>query len=397
MRADEMDGLGTLIGRIYEAALDSRRWDEFLLAFAARMRSQAALIWGHDFSDRSAEFDGSAGIISSIQGIDPAALQTFSEYYSQLNVWMDDPTRHNAGQVVTSSSLYPDDQLKRSEYYNDWLKPQDFFYSSAAIVEKRDDLSLNLTLIRSEQDGGYDAEETRLIAALMPHLQAAFTLHRRLYRLDALSHSSMGVLESSPFGVVLLDERAQVLHANSLAHELAKRSGLLRLGADDSIRASYSQDDARLQRHLHLATHTGSGKAGASGGALRLRSVDGKQLDLMIAPLPSWASPFGERSAAALFISDPRAQVGSLSLLLHTLYGMTPAEARLTEALANGLTPQEYAERQQLSVHTVRSQFKSAAAKAGTTRQADLVRIVLTGPAVLRWSALQPGKQLQGD
>lgn len=392
-----MEGLGALIGSIYEAALDSRRWDAFLAGFAARLGSQAAVIWAHDFSDRSAEFDGTSGVISNIHGIDPAALDTFSDYYSQLNVWMDDPQLHNGGQVVTSSSLYPDDQLKRSEYYNDWLRPQDFFYSSAAIVEKRDDRSLNVTLMRSEKGGVYDEQELQLIAALMPHLQAAFTLHRRLYRLDALSQSSIAVLEASPFGIVLLDEHAQVLHANTLAHDLTKRSGLLRLGAGDSIRATYASDEARLQRSLHLAVHTGAGHSGESGGALRLRGVDGRRLDLMIAPLPSWASPFGARSAAALFISDPQASVGSLTQLLRTLYGMTPAEARLTEALANGLSPQEYAERQQLSLHTVRSQFKAAAAKAGTSRQADLVRIVLTGPAVLRWAAVNPGHRLEGD
>lgn len=38
-----------------------------------------------------------------------------------------------------------------------------------------------------------------------------------------------------------------------------------------------------------------------------------------------------------------------------------------------------------LAIHTVRSQFKSAAAKVGVSRQADLVRVVLLGPAMLRW------------
>ncbi|WP_372876966.1 helix-turn-helix transcriptional regulator [Pseudomonas sp.] len=384
MGISEPAGLGSLIGSIYEAALDSQRWDAFLAGFSARLRSHAAIIWAHDFSDRSAEIEGAAGVISNVHGIDPVALGSFADYYSERNVWTEDPRLHRGGQVVTSSSLYPDNQLKRSEYYNDWLRHQDFFYSSAAIVEKRDDRSLNVTLLRSEAAGGYTEQETRIIAALMPHLQAAFALHRRLYRLDALSQSSISVLEASPFGVVLLDERAQVLHANTLAHSLAKSSGLLHLGMSGSIRATYAAQDARLQLRLHHAVQTGEGNIGDSGGALRLRGLGGAQLDLIITPLPSWTSPFGERSAAAAFFSDPKATIGSLAQMLRSLYGMTPAEARLTEALVNGLTPQEYAERQQISLHTVRAQFKSAAARVGTTRQADLVRIVLTGPAVLR-------------
>lgn len=378
--------LGGLIGSIYEAALDSSRWDAFLANFSARLRTQSALIWAHDFSDQSVELQSLGGTISTSHGFDPAALATFADYYSQTNVWMEDPLKHQSGQVVTSSSLYPDSQLKKTEYYNDWLRPQGFFYSSAAVVHKQDDRSFNVTLIRSENAGGYTDEEHRIIAALIPHLQAAFVLHRRLYQLDALSQTSINVLETSPFGVVLLDEKGGVLHANTLAHELAKSAGLLRFGAQGQLRATYAADDARLQRHLHFAVRTGDGaEVGDSGGTLRLRHVDGSRLDLVVTPLPSWASPFGERSAAAVFISNPQATIGSLAQMLGSLYGMTPAEARLTEALVNGLTPQEYAQRQQLSLHTVRAQFKSAAAKAGTSRQADLVRVVLTGPAVLRW------------
>lgn len=386
MSIAEPAGLGGLIGNIYEAALDSTRWDTFLAGFAQNLRSHCALIWAHDFSNGTSQVEGASGIISTSHGIDPAALKSFADYYSQKNVWTEDPLLHQEGRVVNSSSLYPEQRLKHTEYYNDWLRHQDFFYSAAAIVEKRDDRSLNVTLVRSESAGGYTEQELHLIRLLMPHLQAAFTLHRRLHRLDALSQSSISVLETSSFGIVLLDERCQVLHANTLAHERAKDSGLLRFGAQDSIKATYSSDDARLQRRLLHAVRTGAGADGDSGGALRLRGLDGSQLDLIVTPLPSWSSPFGERSAAAIFISNPLATIGSLGQMLANLYGMTPAEARLTEALVNGLSPQEYAERQQVSLHTVRAQFKSAAAKAGTSRQAELVRVILTGPAVLRWN-----------
>ncbi|RYY71843.1 MAG: helix-turn-helix transcriptional regulator [Comamonadaceae bacterium] len=63
---------------------------------------------------------------------------------------------------------------------------------------------------------------------------------------------------------------------------------------------------------------------------------------------------------------------------------MTVAEAKVTEALVNGKTPNEYADAQGLTMNTVRTQIKAAAVKAGASRQADLVRIVLTGPGVLR-------------
>lgn len=379
----EQDDVGTLIGSIYEAALDSTRWNDFLVQFSARLNSSAALIWGNDFSDRSVDIHGNSGSISTYHGFDPAAMETFAAYYCQRNVWTEDPLLHKEGFVVTSSGLYPDADLKHTEYYNDWLRPQDLFYSSAAIVSKRDDRSLNVTLVRSQNAGTYTPNELKVINSLMPHLQAAFALHRRLHRLEALNHATTGALEASPFGVILLDERTHILHANSLAQRLAKQSGLLRFGNNNSLHAVSYSDNATLQHCLHGAVMTGKNRSGGSGGALRLKGSGDSHLDLVTVPLPGWASPFGEHSAAAVFISNPKTTISSLSDRLKSLYGMTPAEAKLTEALVRGLTPQEYAERQQLSLHTVRAQFKTAASKAGTNRQADLVRIVLTGPAVL--------------
>lgn len=383
-------GFETLIGKIYEAALAPHLWPAFLAAFATQFNSPSSMLWAIDFKRHSVEIDAGSNDLAAFHGLDPAAMASFASYYAQRNVWIENPVLHQEGRVVVSSALFPDGQLKKTEYYNDWLRPQDLFYSSAAVVEKRNDRSFNVTLARSEHAGPYTPQELAGIAQLMPHLQAAIALHRRLHRLEALSQASIGALETIPFGIVLLDERGLILHANTAALALASDTRLLHPMAGSALHAKNSADDAILQRHLHGAIQTGKRKSGGAGGAVRLRGVDGLELQVLVVPLPAWSSPFGERSTAAVFLSDPRKLIGSLVGMLRELYGMTPAEARLTEAMVNGLTPQEFADRQQISLHTVRSQFKAAAARVGTTRQADLVRIVLTGPAVLRWGATQP-------
>ncbi|MEG1325379.1 MAG: hypothetical protein RSD99_10850 [Janthinobacterium sp.] len=125
---------------------------------------------------------------------------------------------------------------------------------------------------------------------------------------------------------------------------------------------------------LHEAAQTGTTEAGGHGGVLKLHGLTGEQLRQRITPLPSWHSPFGSTSAIAVFLSDSSDLITSL--------------ARLTEALVNGYSLQDYAERQRISIHTARTQIKSATAKAGAQRQVDLVRIVLTGPAVLQRNPL---------
>lgn len=388
---ETLGGKAALVASIYEAALDARRWGDFLDHFSVAMGSPASMIWAQDFGNNSVDVDGHTGAITADRGIDPAAMATFSSYYSQRNVWLEDQNLHQSGSVVIGSQLFPDAHLGRTEWYADWLRPQDLFHTSAAVVERRHDQTFNVTAVRSKAAGNYAPHELQLLADLMPHLQSAFALHRRLHRLDALGQASMALLEGLPMGVVLLDEYACILHANKNAHSLARTSGVLNFAEGDQLRAVSASVDQALQRAFAEAVRTGVGKPAGAGGAFHLDGLDGVRLQVLVVPLPRWNSPFGEHAAAAVFINDPRATTRSLEGAMRSVYGLTSAEARLAQALVNGLTPGEYAHQSGLSVHTVRTQFRSAAAKVGVGRQADFVRVILTGPAMLQWQRAGPG------
>ncbi len=62
--------------------------------------------------------------------------------------------------------------------------------------------------------------------------------------------------------------------------------------------------------------------------------------------------------------------------LLNMLFDLTPAEARLLQALAGGLRLQSYAESVGVQTSTVRTQLTSIFNKTGTKRQAELLSIV---------------------
>ncbi len=245
---------------------------------------------------------------------------------------------------------------------------------------------MNLTFLRSEQAGFYQPQEMALLAALVPHVQTGFAMLRKLHRLEALTRASTHVLEAVPLGILLLDENADVLFANELARSLTKSNRLMRLSASSGISCVRSSDDAVFQKLVREASHTGVAAAGSAGGSLRLSGLDGDQLQIVVTPFPSWSTPFGTSASTAVFLNDPKVSLGSLVKALRSVYGMTATEARLTEALVSGVSTVEYAHRYGVSMNTVRTQIKTSAAKVGASRQADLVRLVLTGPAVLRFA-----------
>ena len=83
---------------------------------------------------------------------------------------------------------------------------------------------------------------------------------------------------------------------------------------------------------------------------------------------------------AVIFLNEPTVQESPSSDLVKELYGLTPAEARLTAALLKGERLQEYSKRVGIQVETARSQLKQVFAKTGHRRQTDLIRELLSNP-----------------
>lgn len=377
--------IASLVGKIYQAALDQVEWDKFLREFGATLDSHVGMLWANDFNTRGVEV-GLSSDFGTTQGLSDSALAAFGSYYGARNVWLADERRHTEGAVVVDEMLYPGAELVKTEYFTDWLRPQDVRYTAAAIVEKRNDRSVNVTLARSERAGPYRAEELKLFEVLMPHFKTAFEMHRRLHRVHALSAGSRSVLEALPFGVVLLDAEGRVLFSTAKALQLAERCGRVSFIEGQAPRFASSADASQLARHVAGARATALGRHGGAGGLLRLLGQQGMALQLNVVPLPIERGPFGVDAACAVFVNEAgQALIGSFSKLLATAYLMSPVEARLAEALVNGETVKSYADANQVAISTVRTQVQSIMAKVGVSRQADLVRIILTGPAVLQW------------
>lgn len=379
--------LDQLVRGIYDAALDSTRWPAFMENLAAALNAGSGMLWMHDFSNGNVHLEHSGGNVSAVSGLDAAALAKFTDYYAARNVWLANASQLAEGSIAISSALYPDALLKNTEFYSDWLRELDLFYAVGSAIVKQSTRDVKMSFVRSERAGRYSDAELRLVQQLIPHLRNAVVLHRELYRLKVLSASAMAALEMVPVGVILLTSAGLLLHANQRAHGLVSRTAALRFGAAGALHAAGASATACLQRLIQGAVQTGAGSGLAHGGALRLTGASGRGLQVLVTPLPLGSSPFGVEAMAAIFCSDPEAVIGTFSGTLETLYRMTPAEAQLTEALVNGQSLQQYAELRSVSLNTVRTQLKAAASKTGAKRQADLVRRVLTGPAILSSSA----------
>jgi len=89
------------------------------------------------------------------------------------------------------------------------------------------------------------------------------------------------------------------------------------------------------------------------------------------------------RAVAAVYLRGDRSSIADRHEQLVDLFGLTPAEARLAWALAQGLSIAEAADAHGLTTETARYYSKRIYAKTGARGQVDLVRNILTGVLAL--------------
>ena len=86
---------------------------------------------------------------------------------------------------------------------------------------------------------------------------------------------------------------------------------------------------------------------------------------------------------ALVVIAGPRPDAECIVRRVRPLYGLTEAEARVMAALALAETVDEIARTHGVRPSTVRAQVRSIFDKTEVHRQSDLVRLALTGAALV--------------
>jgi DNA-binding CsgD family transcriptional regulator len=243
-------------------------------------------------------------------------------------------------------------------------------------------LSTVIAAYRPYAEGDFDATETGLFAALIPHLQRAVQLQLRLAGLHGVPEGSAEILNRLLQGVVLVDGEARVIFANRAAESMLRAGRGLFLGRD-GLRAELPAENRRL-RHIIAGCAAPRPGLGGAGGRLRLSREHGVPLTVVIAPHHarfSWIDMV--RPSAILFITDPEATVDVHRQWLREDFGLTPAEAAVAVEVLEADGLQAAAGRLGISLATARTHLAHVFDKTGTRRQAELVRLILQSqPAV---------------
>ncbi|HEY3887470.1 MAG TPA: helix-turn-helix transcriptional regulator [Caulobacteraceae bacterium] len=363
-----------LLDLIYGAAVDPGLW-------VGVMENMADLMGGNTawLSQVSMADGNGSGIIARI---DPVMPQRYTDYYAALNPFAVKARPHQVvavwkPKISTDRDDFPDDgPLKRTEFFNDFMRPQDIRSVLMIDVAAKGLEVATVNIHRNGRSEPFAEAQLRIAEALHPHLVRAFRLSGAFADLKSLADDTAAALDRAGQGMFILDTGGRLKHVNLLGERmLAQKNGLTVVGG----RLSAARVEAAQTLRGLVAAAARLDAGGRRGGSMAIqRTAEGASLSITVSPLTAGSfSVFSADPSVLVCVTDLYGELTLAGDRLREAFRLTAAQARVAGLLLDGAKPKAMAEALGLSVHTVRTHLASVYEKTETAGQADLSRLLM--------------------
>lgn len=374
-----------LIPHIYRAAMDPSHWHRFAAGLSEAVGGAAVtLAIRRPETRRGWDYFGA--------GSHDLAIRVAEDLQGALKLAARRVEGLRRG-FVDLGEAFPGIALESDPWFGQWMDPLEVApvwpLCHAVTVD-----GVILCWILVQPTPHFDREHACAVGArLVPHLERALRSHREI---GARSHKQRAleeVLDRLPTGIVQIDADQRVMRTNVSAQRM--------LALDDGIALSGSRIRARRESDAEVQAAIASAIEAAARGDLdhvsrvSVPTRSGRR-PFLLAVMPLLQGVAGSRihdAVALAFLSNPDAISTASVQALEAVYGLTAAEAGIVQGLVQGLGLEEIAERRGVKLETTRSQLKQVFAKTRTTRQAELIRLVLAGVSPLSEPSSGPERE----
>lgn len=358
--------LSDLISAVYDAAIDASLWESAIERVAGFVGGSGGGLFCKDVGALHASIPHRVGFQEPL----PVAL--FQQIYPAAE-------GHFLGDIeqpIATTDLMPSDELAGSELYRQWAEPQGLVDFLSAVVERSTISAAIFGVFRHQRDGVVDDHARRQMKLIAPHIRRAVLIGRMFEFKAAEVATFVDTLDGLSAGMYLVDANGRLIHANAAGHALLAEGGILR-SIGDRLVARESQTDRAL-REVFAAAGQGDAALGTRGIAVPLSGRDGERYIAHALPLTSGArrrAGVVSTAAAALFVRKASLAVPA-SKAIGSAFRLTPTELRVLMAIVEVGGVPEVANAFGIADTTVRTHVTRLFEKTGTSRQADLVKLV---------------------
>lgn len=272
---------------------------------------------------------------------------------------------------ITDRDQFSMDEISRSPFYEEFLRPRRMRWHACAVVDRSDELgALYLSLKRFVHRDHYEPGEIEMINAALPRARMAAAISRAVLRAES---RGMGrALGQRGEAVIELDGRGRVIGLSASAIELIGQDIHL---AGGRLVAPLPQDSQRLERAIAAPL----GDPPRVACVILSSDTPGRRLVLRTMPVVGAAHDvFGTAMALAVLTvwEKPDVPPAGLVAALREAFDLTAAEARVAALVGLGVSPRDAARILAITAGTARTYLKTVQQKTGLSRQAELAAVV---------------------
>jgi DNA-binding CsgD family transcriptional regulator/PAS domain-containing protein len=374
-----------LVADFYDACVDQARWPATLSHVGEALGADACALVRRDFGENR-------GAFLHAVGVGAAEREAYDVRFGRQDPWLIDGRTWEPAAVFGGSDTVSTGLLVASDFYRDWLAPIDLLHAAFVVLDRHDQQAVLLAVYRRSQRPAFQADELAPLRGVAPRLAGAYHLGRELARQRCGHRAAVAALDAMPIGVITLDRRGGVIETNRFADAvLAGGEGIVRTDAGLVLE--------RPGLRLRLRDVIAQGAAARRRGGLAEvplfalpRYRQRRPLTCLVSLLLQDQDAVGAEDeasvvAAVVYVGDPDRSVRFEPQRLSRLYGLSRAEARVAALVARGMRLEETADQLGIAYETVRKHLKQIFIKTGVSRQAELVRLLVTGPGGMAVSA----------
>jgi DNA-binding CsgD family transcriptional regulator len=328
-------------------------------------------------------FDRQRGKILASFNVEPHNVETYQEIYASQNPWLARASYFQAeGLVWRGSEIVDLARLKETEFYKLFLYGQVIENTAHVVVRVRGADVFHVMLTRRRDAEDYDDGALEICRLFAFHARQAFEITDASAARQFIEEACNTAIDELAAGVAVIEPPTTILYLNQTFAALI--DGFRGAGTPQSPRSTIlppfarrHPTDTKLPRPLvdALSAHPvpkscvvhATVDDGTRPIAIEIRPVQLRSLPGALA-----------RNGFILLSRSPDCEIEVDEPALRTAYSLTPAEARVCAALVSGENIHILSDKLSISPQTARTHLKRIYDKTSTTRQPELVRLLMS-------------------
>lgn len=156
------------------------------------------------------------------KNIEEKYLDDFKKYYHRFDPFKLIQGITHGNKIVRLEDLVTYPSFLDSEYYNDFLRPQEIFYKTVVYLKHRKDLLGIIGLFRSKGQGNFSKRDFEILRVLTPYLSQSLK-NKELFKCIQIENSILKMVDKNlSSGIIIFDNSLKLVHMNQKAKDFCQ-------------------------------------------------------------------------------------------------------------------------------------------------------------------------------